>query len=233
MGGTSRLKEENKQKILSACVRLFLTQGFNETPPRQIFEEAGVTSGTFYNLFRSKSGVLTELTRFMFDNQFISAGLSVGEGMSPVMLYAVETSLQLTLTELNENLREIYVEVYTKPEHIEFIRRKTTAQLLRIFSPYLPGRTESDFYEIEIGTAGIMRAYMARECDMYFTLERKLERFLRMTLGVFDVPKDEIDRAVEFVLGLDIRGIADGVMQKLFAALEMRFDFTLGEGAAR
>ena len=78
-----------------------------------------------------------------------------------------------------------------------------------------------------------MRAYMARECDMYFTLERKLERFLRMTLGVFDVPKDEIDRAVAFVLGLDIRGIADGVMQKLFAALEMRFDFTLGEGAAR
>ena len=39
----------------------------------------------------------------------------------------------------------------------------------------------SDFYESDIGSAAIMRGYMARPCDVYFTLERKLERFLQLT----------------------------------------------------
>lgn len=31
-------------------------------------------AGTFYNLYRTKAGVLTELTEFMFQNQFTIAG---------------------------------------------------------------------------------------------------------------------------------------------------------------
>ena len=223
------MKEENRQRILSTCVRLFLKQGFSHTPPKQILEEAGVTSGTFYNLFHSKGGVLTELTGFMFENQFGIAEHILGENADPVQLYAVETAIQLALVEHNENLREIYVEVYTMPELLRLIHQKTAEKLQKIFGAYLPHATESDFYEIEIGTAGIMRAYMARPCDIYFTLEHKLARFLRMTLGVFDVPREQIDAAIAYVLELDVRAIANGVMQKLFAALEMRYDFTLGE----
>ena len=62
----------------------------------------------------------------------------VGENTNPVLLYAVETCLQLTLAELNENLRKIYVEAYTVPENIELIHKKTAVQLQKIFVPYLP-----------------------------------------------------------------------------------------------
>ena len=62
---------------------------------------------------------LTELTEFMFGNQFDISGKMVGENTNPVLLYAVETCLQLTLAELNENLREIY----QKSEHLWEIRR--------------------------------------------------------------------------------------------------------------
>lgn len=55
----------------------------------------------------------------------------VGENTNPVLLYAVETCLQLTLAELNENLRKIYVEAYTVPENIELIHKKTAVQLQR------------------------------------------------------------------------------------------------------
>ena len=34
--------------------------------------------------------------------------------------------------------------------------------------------SESDFYEMEIGTAGLMRNYMARKCDIHFPLERTI-----------------------------------------------------------
>ena len=80
---------------------------------------------------------------------------------------------------------------------------------------------------MEIGTAGIMNGYMARRCDIYFTLERKLDRFLHMALGAYQVPKPEQDAIVSQICKLDICQIADGVMQKLFAALAMKFDFSL------
>ena len=148
--GSRYEKEESRKKILSACVRLFWVQGFRKTPPKQILQEAGVSAGTFYNLYKSKAGVLMEL---------------------------------------NENLREIYIEVYTQPDILERIRQKTTAELQRIFGPYLPECSASDFYEMDIGTAAIMRGYMERPCDLYFTLERKIECFLRMTLTVYHVPE--------------------------------------------
>lgn len=67
-------KEASRKRILSTCVRLFLEQGFKHTPPKQILTEADVSAGTFYNLYRTKAGVLTELTEFMFQNQFTIAG---------------------------------------------------------------------------------------------------------------------------------------------------------------
>lgn len=225
--GSRYEKEESRKKILSACVRLFWVQGFRKTPPKQILQEAGISVGSFYNLYKSKAGVLMELTDFMFSQQFgIAAKLSAG-GASPALVYALETSIQLALTELNENLREIYIEVYTQPNILERIRQKTTAELQRIFGPYLPECSASDFYEMDIGTAAIMRGYMERPCDLYFTLERKIECFLRMTLTVYHVPEAQISEILQTIAALDIRTIADSVMQRLFTALQMKYEFTL------
>ena len=226
MGGRYE-KEESRKKILSACVRLFWVQGFRKTPPKQILQEAGVSAGTFYNLYKSKAGVLMELTDFMFSQQFGIAGKLSAGGASPALVYALETSIQLALTVLNENLREIYIEVYTQPDILERIRQKTTAELQRIFGPYLPECSASDFYEMDIGTAAIMRGYMERPCDLYFTLERKIECFLRMTLTVYHVPEAQISEILQTIAALDIRTIADSVMQRLFTALQTKYEFTL------
>ena len=225
--GSRYEKEESRKKILSACVRLFWVQGFRKTPPKQILQEAGVSAGTFYNLYKSKAGVLMELTDFMFSQQFGIAGKLSAGGASPALVYALETSIQLALTELNENLREIYIEVYTQPDILERIRQKTTAELQRIFGPYLPECSASDFYEMDIGTAAIMRGYMERPCGLYFTLERKIECFLRMTLTVYHVPEAQISEILQTIAALDIRTIADSVMQRLFTALQMKYEFTL------
>ena len=225
--GSRYEKEESRKKILSACVRLFWVQGFRKTPPKQILQEAGISAGTFYNLYKSKAGVLMELTDFMFSQQFGIAGKLSAGGASPALVYALETSIQLALTELNENLREIYIEVYTQSDILERIRQKTTAELQRIFGPYLPECSASDFYEMDIGTAAIMRGYMERPCDLYFTLERKIECFLRMTLTVYHVPEAQISEILQTIAALDIRTIADSVMQRLFTALQMKYEFTL------
>ena len=222
-----RDSSETKRKILTVCVRLFLEQGYKNTTVSQIVDEAGVARGSYLNLFPTKDRILLELTETMFGGQFGVARGIADSKLPPVYAYAVETAIQMTLTELNENLREIYIEAYTQKEASEFIFRETAKELYQIFGPYQPELTARDFYDMEIGSASIMRGYMAHPCDEELTLEKKLRLFLTMSLRAYNVPKEETEQAIRFVEGLDIRTISEQVMQALFRALAMRFEFSL------
>ena len=220
--------KDAKRRILAACVRLFLEKGYTHTRVAEILKAADVSAGSFQNIFRTKDGVLTELVGIMFDRQFGAVRTAAEALPSPVYVYAMETALQLALTEMNENLRDIYMEAYTYPATAEMIHQRTAKELQAAFGSYLPDCAESDFYEIELGTAGIMRGYMAHPCSEDFPLEEKLDAFFRLSLGGYGVPAEEIERVVQKIKSLDIRAIAQGVMQQLFHALEMRYAFTLG-----
>ena len=117
----------SKKRILTVCVKLFLEQGYKKTTVAQIVQQASVSNSIFQNIFRAKDGVLTELAQFMFSNQFAMARSTAGTQLPPIYVYAVETAIQMTLTELNENLREIYIEAYTQKEASEYILRETKA----------------------------------------------------------------------------------------------------------
>ena len=222
--------EDARKKILSVCVQLFIEKGYKETIMAEIVKTAGVSNSTFQNIFHSKDGVLMDLTEFMFENQFDVAMKMLANyaSLGSAYLYAVETAIQLTLVELNENLREIYVEAYTFPKTMEYIYEKTSTVNYQLFHQYLPDHSESDFYEMEIGTGGIMRSYMAKPCNKYFTLEKKLDKFLEMTLAVYHVPEEDITAIRAFIAELDIKNIANTVMQELFKTLSMKFEFELG-----
>lgn len=225
--------KDPKKRILTACVQMFIERGFKGTTMLDIIREADVSSGTFQNIFRTKDGVLIELIGFMFSNQFgIARGLSA-EQTDPVFVYAVETAIQLAIIEHNENIREIYVEVYTQPELAEYIYEKTSNELALLFKQYTPEWTESDFYETEIATAGMMRAFMARPCDKYFTLKKKTEKFLRSSFDVYHVPSETQNAVIAKINSLDMVAVANSVMKKLFAALEMRFDFKFSDDGER
>ncbi len=216
-----------KQKILSTCVRLFLEQGYHSTTITQITQDAGITRGSFQNLFPTKDSVLMELVGTMFGGQFGAAKRIAGRDLPPVYTYAVETAIQLTLTELNENLREVYLEAYTLPDTAEYIYLHTTAELKEIFGGAFPGYAESDFYEMEIGTAGLMRSYMAKKCGIHFPLTHKLNRFLTAAMRIYKVPEAEQEQVLAFVGALDITAVAMQVMHRMFAMLEMKYEFKL------
>ena len=183
----------SKKRILTVCVRLFLEQGYKKTTVSEIVHKAEVSNSSFQNIFRAKDGVRTELVAFMFENQFSMARSTAGRQLPPVCVYAVETAIQMTLTELNENLREIYLEAYTQKEASEYILRETAKELFGIFGPYQPE----------------------------LTLEKKLRLFLMMSLRAYHVPEAEIVQAVAFIEGLnmsfddafDVSGYAVPAMQ--------------------
>lgn len=217
--------KDPKQRILTVCVQMFIEKGFKATTMQDIIREADVSSGTFQNIFRTKDGVLKELIDVMFCNQFKEARKPPEITDNPVLVYATEVAIQLAIVELNENLREIYAEAYTDSALSEYIYQKTSTELCLIFSRFNPDWSESDFYESDVGTAGMMRAFMMRKCDKYFTLKKKINRFLTMALKCYNVPPDSIKKIVSAVESADIEKMAKNVMEELFSALEMTFGF--------
>lgn len=216
-----------KKRILTVCVKLFLEKGYKDTTIAEIIDKAHVSTSSFQNIFRAKDGVLTEILPFVFQQQFGMARHIAGDKLSPVYIYAVETAIQLTLTELNENLREIYVEAYTQEEAYNFILRNTTKELYQIFGRYWPTLTQEDFFALEIGSAGMMRSYMAYHCNENLTLERKINCFLTMSMTAYKVPEEEQKEILRFLAALNLRDISQRVMDELFRALAVHYEFTL------
>src|SRR5256885_14226245 len=57
-----RRREELRERIFQAAIRLFIKQGFFNTTIEQIAEIADVGKGTFFNYFESKEHLLLRLT---------------------------------------------------------------------------------------------------------------------------------------------------------------------------
>lgn len=216
--------QDARRRVLAACARLFLEKGYTNTRMVDILREADVSSSSFQNIFRTKDGVLTAFVEIMFSGQFDAARQLMADAPTPAHVYAVETALQLALTELNENLRDIYLEAYTCPETLSLIHRRTARELQAAFGAYLPEATAADFLEMEVGTAGLMRAYMVSQSVPDFPLERKISRFLEMSLSVFHVPEDQRAQIIAHVATLDVCALARRVMDALFESLSMQFE---------
>ena len=212
-----------QQKVLRAAVALFLEKGYTRTPTGESAKAAGSGPSSFFHVFPSKEALLLELVKRMFSGQFALAGQHSGE-QDPVLLYAVETALQLHIAELTEPLRELYVTGYSLPSTSAYIYRSTAERLQGIFGEYLPHAQAKDFYEMEIASAGIMRSFMAVPCDLYFTAEVKIARFLDCALKLYDVPKEKRAAITAAVLRLDLHAMAADIIQKTVQQAEKGFE---------
>ncbi len=220
-----------RQKLLNAAVVLFQNKGFHQTTVREICAEAGVSLSSFNNAYRSKEGVLLELVNLMFFGQFSQARHLVGEQASPLTVYAVETAIQLAMTELRETLRDIYVEAYTLPSTSACIYQYTARELFRIFGKYNPELTEADFYELEIASGSVMRGYMSVPSSPYFTLEKKIQRLLEVNFAIYNIPMQERIETMDYLSKMDIRSVAYQMLRGLSQAIAQKFTAGITPGA--
>ena len=123
--------------------------------------------------------------------------------------------MQIYIAELSEPLRDLYVTAYSLPTTSEYLYNSMAPRLQQLFSEYLPEAEQKDFYEMDIASAGIMRAYMAKKCDVYFTIENKLSRFLQSSLTLYSVPKQVQLQITDRILKMDLQGYAEQIIQKL------------------
>lgn len=215
--------EEMRAKALRQAVELFLVQGYNETTLDQIAAGLDRTKAALLRAYPDKESILLALVVHMFGSQFENVRKILGGKADPLLVYGVETALQLHICELSESLRDVYVSAYTLPRTSEYIYQHTAKELTQIFAEYLPDAAESDFYELEIASGSIMRGYMTRKCDMYFTMERKLRVFLSASLKIYDVPSNRREEVIAGVLSMDIREMARRIVDQTVKIAEIGF----------
>jgi len=62
-----KIKDERRERILSAGLRLFATKGISATKIADISSALGISQGLVYHYFRSKEEIFTELIRSAFE----------------------------------------------------------------------------------------------------------------------------------------------------------------------
>ena len=98
--------QEVRRRTISAGIKLFIEKGYHKTTVSDICRLADVSNGSFFNVFRTKNGLLMELVVNMFNGQFDAADSLLPADSEPHMLYVFETAIQLAIAETSENLRD-------------------------------------------------------------------------------------------------------------------------------
>lgn len=212
-------------RVLYAAAKLFLTKGFENSTVKEIAAVAQVSPSTLMYIFGSKEEILCELVKYVIENQFKTAeNLIDGKTDDKMLLYAVETTLQLHMAESDESIRDLYAAAYSMPKTSEIIQHTITEKLENIFKEHLPHLETKDFYELEIATGGVMRGFMTIPCDMYFTMERKVKRFLETNFLIYRVPDEKIEKIIDFVFQFEYNSVAKNTINSMLEYLGNRLE---------
>ena len=91
--------QEVRRRTISAGIKLFIEKGYHKTTVSDICRLADDSNGSFFNVFRTKNGLLMELVVNMFNGQFDAADSLLPADSEPHMLYVFETAIQLAIAE--------------------------------------------------------------------------------------------------------------------------------------
>lgn len=212
-----REKGKTRTMVLHAATKLFLENGYSNTTIREIANESKVTYNEIFRLYNDKDTLLSQLIDLVIAHQFESSEQFLKDKTNDkLFLYAFESTLQLYIAESSEHIREMYAVSYSLPTTSHKIYEYITEKIENVFKEYLPNYETKDFYELEIACAGIMRGFIVNPCNMYFTMDRKVKRFLKTTLKIYEVPKEKIEETIKFVESFNMEKLAKEVLDSLF-----------------
>lgn len=114
-----------KQKITNAAYKLFINQGYNSSSIQDILDEAGVSKGTFYNYFSSKTECLIAIMESVgseIRQKRIAA--SVGRPLDDLDVLAEQMYIRIQMNR-EKNLFALYESIfYSQDEELKKYARE-------------------------------------------------------------------------------------------------------------
>lgn len=219
----NREKSKTRTLVLHSATKLFIENGYTNTRIKDIANDSGVGYNEIFRMFTDKDNLLSHLVDLVIEHQFeMSKKYLESSSDDKLLLYIFENVLQLYICELNDNIREMYAVSYSMPSTSHKIYSYVTEKIESVFKEYLPEYETKDFYELEIATAGIMRGFIINPSTMYFTIERKVNRFIKTILKIYEVPKDKIDEVIKTIEQFKMLDYAKEVISTLYEYISIR-----------
>lgn len=109
-----------KQQIINAAHRLFIQKGYNASSIQDILDEAGISKGTFYNYFTSKSECLIALMESISEDiRTARIAAALGESPSDADLFARQLAVRIRMNH-EKNLFSLYESIfYSQDEELK------------------------------------------------------------------------------------------------------------------
>ncbi len=221
-----RSEEESRElhrKILTAATALFIQKGFERTTVTDIAKMSGVPKTKILYEMNSKEEILVHLVAKFLDG-VTAASDAVSKKLTDdkALIFIANEVLQLYMAEMNEDMRNLYLAGYSMPKTSGAVLKRRAEIMHEHFSFRFPGQELKDFYEIEIASMGIMRAYMTIPCDIYFTIDAKSKRLVTMLLRIYNAEAEKITEALEFIEKIDFEAVAKKAVENVFNELSIK-----------
>ena len=214
---------ELHRKILTAATALFMQKGFERTTFVDIAKLSDVPKSKILYEFASKEEILSLLvTKFLDGVAEASDAVSKKLTDDKLLIFMASEVLQIYMAEMSDDMRNLYLAGYSMPKTSEEVLKRRTEILYREFGNMLPYLELKDFYELEIASMGIMRAYMSVPCTMYFTLEAKTDRLISTILKIYDIDNKRIEEVKEFMKKIDFEAVAKKTVEDVFEKLGIK-----------
>lgn len=214
---------ELHRQILTAATAMFMQKGFEKTTLMDISKLSGVPKSKILYEMNSKEEILGRLVvRFLDGVTEASDAVSKKLTDNRVLIFIANEVLQIYMAEMSEDMRNLYLSAYSMHKTSEAIIRRRADMMYRHFSADFPGEELKDFYEREIASTGIMRAYITVPCDMYFTAEAKARKLVEMLMLIYKATEKETAEAFEFIEKIDFPTVAKKAVNDVFNELDIK-----------
>lgn len=211
------------KSVLTAATALFIDKGFERTTVIDISKLSGVPKSKILYEMKSKEDILGMLvTKFLDGVTEASDSVATKLTDDKMLIFMANEVLQIYMAEMSEDMRNLYLAGYSMPKTSEAVLKRRSEILYKHFGNLFPNFALKDFYELEIASMGIMRAYMALPCDMYFTLETKRERLVTTMLKIYDISNEKIKQVLDFIEKIDFEAVAKKAVEGVFGELEIK-----------
>ena len=215
--------KEIYKKVLTAATALFIQKGYERTSLMDIANLSGISKRIIIYEMNSKEEILVHLVaKFLDGVTEASDAVSTKITDDKLLIFMANEVLQIYMAEMNADMRNLYLAAYSMPKTSEAVLRRRSEMLFEKFGYLFPAFALKDYYELEIATMGIMRAYMSVPCDMYFTIEAKVDRLISTMLKIYDVDKQTIDEVKEFTKKIDFESVAKNTVESVFEELSIK-----------
>lgn len=209
-----------KLEIVQVAMKMFLEKGFTNTSAKAISNELNISTGNLTFYFPTKEHILLELTKEITEFHTKCIDKISKKENDDLYSYCWEIAAQIILCEENENVKDIYLAMYSHPLTLHYIKDWTAEKNQKILGERLSGWTYERFRRCENVTCCIERSALTEPCTEEYTIKDKIRLILTCLLKIYDISIEEREKVINKILQTDYHKMGHDLFKQLTRYVE-------------